>query len=459
MRWALARVAVAVTAMVALAFLIPLALTVRETAHDKAFADAEQQAAAMAPVLAVTTDADALRRALASTHVGADDDIAIHLPSGVTVGTSRADRRALAEATRHGAAATTEAPGGYAVLQPVVLGAGQVAVVEVYVPDAELNEGVGTAWLVLSGVALVLVAGSSLLADRLAARLVRAARHLADAARSLGSGDTTVRVTAQGPYELREAGQAFNTMAARMAQLLVAERELAADLSHRLRTPLTALRLNAAALGDGPEAEQTRAAVQRLEQEVDQVIRAARGQGGAVGPVRCDARDVLRERLAFWSALAEDQGRPWRFVGGERPAPVPVATSDLAGVMDVLLGNVFRHTPEPVGFAVGLRGDQESVFVMVEDAGPGITDPAAALERGTGAGGRGSTGLGLDIVRRLAEGAGGGVHIGRSRLGGAQVHVWFPAAPAEPVRKRTGRYRLADAVTERIGPPSVGHRG
>jgi signal transduction histidine kinase len=445
-RWALVRVALAVTAMVALAFLIPLALTVRQTAHDKAFADAEQQAAAMAPVLAVTTDADALRRALASTAAGSTGDIAVHLPSGAVVGTSRTG------AAGRTTAATVAVAGGYAVLQPVVLARGAVAVVEVYVPDGELNQGVGTAWLVLSAVALVLVVGSTLLADRLAARLVRAARHLAEAARSLGSGDTSVRVAAQGPYELREAGQAFNTMAGRMEQMLAAERELAADLSHRLRTPLTALRLNAAALGDGHEAEQTRSAVQRLEQEVDQVIRAARGQGGSAGPVRCDAAAVLGERLAFWSALAEDQGRVWRFAGGSVPAPVPVAAADLGGVMDVLLGNVFRHTDERVGFAVSLVTDGGSVFVVVEDAGPGIADPEAALRRGHGAGGRGSTGLGLDIVRKVAENAGGGVHIGRSQPGGARVYVWFPADGGTPTRRRPGRHRvdLADAVTERI---------
>ncbi|HEX5400691.1 MAG TPA: two-component sensor histidine kinase, partial [Pseudonocardiaceae bacterium] len=110
MRWALARVALAVTATVALAFLIPLALTVRQTAHDKAFADAEQQAAAMAPVLAVTTDAEALRRALASTD--AAGDIAVHLPAGAVVGTSHATGAALTNAMRHATAATTETLGG-----------------------------------------------------------------------------------------------------------------------------------------------------------------------------------------------------------------------------------------------------------------------------------------------------------------------------------------------------------
>jgi signal transduction histidine kinase len=114
--------------------------------------------------------------------------------------------------------------------------------------------------------------------------------------------------------------------------------------------------------------------------------------------------------------------------------------------MDVLLGNVFRHTEEPVGFSVALWADDGAVFVVVEDAGPGIADPAAALQRGHGAGGSGSTGLGLDIVRRVAEGADGGIHIGRSRMGGTLVHVWFPKEPSEAterltIRRRAGRHR------------------
>ena len=443
MRWALVRVAVAVTAMVALAFLIPLALTVRDVARDRAFTAAEQQAAALSPVLAVTTDADALNRALASTaSVGR---IAVHLPGGAIIGTPHATASALDTATHQARAATVPAIDGYTVLQPVVLTGGQVAVIEVYVPDGDLSAGVDTAWLILSGVALVLVIVSTLVADRLGARLVRAARHLAGAARSLGAGDTTVRVEAQGPYELREAGQAFNTMAARMEQMLAAEREMAADLSHRLRTPLTALRLNAAALGDGQVADQTRDAVERLEQEVDQIIRAARSHGQAARVVSCDATAVARERLDFWSALAEDQGRHWRYFGGNQPIIVPVTAADLASVLDVLLGNVFRHTDEQVDFSVGLWTAKGAVYVLVEDGGTGIPDPEAALRRGHGAGGSGSTGLGLDIVRRLAEGAGGGIHIGPSPMGGARVHVWFPTEPpgdeTPTQRWRTGRHR------------------
>lgn len=204
---------------------------------------------------------------------------------------------------------------------------------------------------------------------------------------------------------------------------------MAADLSHRLRTPLTVLRLNAASLGDGPAAEQTRAAVEQLEREVDTIIRTAREakpQTAVAGPgAGCDAAEVVRERMAFWSALAEDEGRKWRVAGVERPVRIPVARADLAAALDALLGNVFRHTAEGTAFAVDVHNGEDAVIVLVSDAGPGIADPEAAMARGRGSGSDGSTGLGLDIVRRLAESTGGDVRLGSSVLGGTEVRIWI----------------------------------
>jgi signal transduction histidine kinase len=218
-------------------------------------------------------------------------------------------------------------------------------------------------------------------------------------------------------------------MADQVVQLLANERELAADLSHRLRTPLTVLRLNAASLGDTPAAEQTRAAVAQLEREVDTIIRTAREakpQTAAAGPgAGCDAAEVVRERMEFWSALAEDEGRKWRLAGVDRPVRIPVARADLAAALDALLGNVFRHTPEGTAFAVDVHNGEDAVIVLVSDAGPGIPDPRAAMARGQGSGSDGSTGLGLDIVRRLAESTGGDVRIGSSVLGGTEVRIWI----------------------------------
>ncbi|MEU1617961.1 HAMP domain-containing sensor histidine kinase [Streptomyces sp. NPDC005722] len=446
MRWALVKVCVAVTAMVVVAFAVPLALTVKEMARDRAIGNAERQAAAIGPALAITTDRTQLERAVASTQAGADGRIAVRVPAtegtaGVGIGDPHAPDADLDRASELGRAATVPVAGGYALLQPTAVGSGSVAVVEVFVPDAEVSRGVTTAWAVLALVGVALVVGAVAVADRLGTRMVRPARRLAEAAHGLGRGDLTVRVPEDGPAELRSAAAAFNAMADQVVQLLANERELAADLSHRLRTPLTVLRLNAASLGDGPAGEQTRHAVAQLEREVDQVIRTARAQQAQSQPVAvgCDAAEVIRERMAFWSALAEDQGREVSTAGVERPVRVPVARADLVASLDAMLGNVFRHTPEGTAFAVDVHSSQDAVIVLVSDAGPGIKDPAAAMRRGQGAGGDGSTGLGLDIVRRMAESTGGDVRLGASVLGGAEIRVWIALRPLATGGKRNHR--------------------
>jgi len=507
MRWALVKVCLAVTVMVVIAFAVPLALVVKEIARDRAFSNAERQAAAVGPALVITTDRQQLKRAVASTQAGAQGRIAVHVPAAegdagggrtsgraggrtadaapgngpVDVGSSRVPRRTLAAAEHSGSATTVAVRGGSVLLRPTTVAGRQNAVVEVFVPEREVEAGVATSWMVLAGVGVALIVGSVAVADRLGTRMVRPAERLADAAHDLGEGRLGVRVPEEGPAELRSAAVAFNAMADQVVQLLNDERELAADLSHRLRTPLTVLRLNAASLGDGDAAEHTREAVATLESEVDQIIRTAReqreqraqlgGHGGHVGhgasggpdasgasgaqpdPVAvCDVAEVTRERMAFWSALAEDEGREVRLAGVDRPLRAPVARAELAAALDALLGNVFRHTPEGTAFAVDVHHGSSrseavahSVIVLVSDAGPGIADPDAALRRGHGDGGPGSTGLGLDIVRRVAESTGGDVRVGRSVLGGTEVRVWLSLRGAPDPRSRR-RARRADGT-------------
>ncbi|MET9965720.1 HAMP domain-containing sensor histidine kinase [Streptomyces sp. NPDC006356] len=442
MRWALVKVSLAVTTMVVVAFAVPLGLVIREMARDRAFSNAEREAAAVAPALSITTDQDQLERVVASA--GSDAGMAVHIPASdgavaVDLGRRRAAADDIATVRRLGRASTSEVPGGSTLLQPVALSTGEIAVVEVYVPDAEVTNGLATAWAVLAGVGLALIVGSVAVADRLGVRMVRPAQRLVEGAHELGEGKLGARVPEEGPNELRLAAVAFNSMADQVVQLLANERELAADLSHRLRTPLTVLRLNAASLGDGPAAEQTRAAVAQLEREVDTIIRTARDakpQTAAAGPgAGCDAAEVVRERMAFWSALAEDEGRKVRVAGVDRPVRIPVARADLAAALDALLGNVFRHTSEGTAFAVDVHNGEDAVIVLVSDAGPGISDPAAAMARGRGSGSAGSTGLGLDIVRRLAESTGGDVRIGSSVLGGTEVRIWIQLDGRAPERR------------------------
>ena len=106
----------------------------------------------------------------------------------------------------------------------------------------------------------------------------------------------------------------------------------------------------------------------------------------------------------------------------DQPLLVRASADDLAAAVDALLENVFAHTPEGTGLAVRLTGQHGGGGrLVVADEGPGI--PATAVERGHS--GTGSTGLGLDIVRRTARDSGGTVAIGRAPAGGALVTVEF----------------------------------
>jgi signal transduction histidine kinase len=426
MRRALAGIALAVTTMVALSFLIPLALLVRDQARDRATTAAVQRAAALTPVLALTTRPADVQQAVSG--LDSADRLAVRLPDGRLIGSLHAPPDALERAVRGRETLAVDTAGGWVYLQPVVLAQDRVAVVEAYVPGADLTRGVWISWGVMSLLALGLVGGSVLVADRLGARVVRSSRSLSRASLALGTGDLEVRVEPAGPPELKEAGAAFNTMADRVVQLLAIEREMVADLSHRLRTPLTALHLEAELMGSSPGARRINDAVVQLETELDSIITAARtplaagpAAVGGAGAGSCEVAEVVALRLDFWSVLAAQQERPYERSFTPRPTPVRFPEDDLAAVIDALIGNVFRHTPQGTAFAVRVERTDRHVLLTVDDAGPGIADPDSALTRGVSV--AGSTGLGLDIVARAARTADGHLKISRAPMGGARVRV------------------------------------
>jgi signal transduction histidine kinase len=459
--------------MVALAFLIPLGLVVEQLARERALAEAERQTAVVVAVLMTTTDPTSVNRSIAAIGGPAAGRVAVHGLDGGGVGQRHARAEQVAGASGQLRSVVTDVSGGVSYLEPVDVGQSRVAVVEVFIPDSELTHGVKGAWYALSGVALGLVIASVWVGDRLAATVVGSARGLAAAASALGNGELGVRVQPTGPRELAEAGLAFNAMAERVVALLASERELVADLSHRLRTPLTALRLDAETLDDGRAGQRIRHAISNLEVEVDQLIRAARKPGLAAaqddGTAGCDASEVVRERLRFWAAVAGDQGRRCEAIGVNVPAPVPVQRADLAAALDAMLGNVFRYTPQGAPLEVTVSRRDGYVAITVEDGGPGIADPDRALRRGET--NHGSTGLGLDIVKRVAHSANGAVNIDRGRLGGASVVVLLadaetaPPSPTrfgfvgrlsrDPVERRRKRAERGDGDSQLQGPASL----
>jgi signal transduction histidine kinase len=389
----------------------------------------------MAPL--VTTLATAsLRLTVDQVNAETSTPLTVFLPSGAEIGQT-APVSAAVRLARNGRSFSAEAPGGEQVLVAVEGLVSGTAVIRAFVPDPVLRHGVTRAWLLLGGVGLLLLVLSVLVADQLARSLVRPLVALARVADLLAAGDLAARAAVAGPPEVRRAATGLNRLAARIGELLAHERETVADLSHRLRTPLTALRIDAESLRDSAERERLVIDAAAVERTVSEIIREARrpGKAGGGASVTCDASRVIAERSAFWRPLAEDQDRRMAVEVAAGPMPLLVSADDLATCVDALLGNVFAHTPEGAAFAVRLsRRAGGGAWLVVSDDGPGFgaADPTT---RGQSSGG--STGLGLDIARRTAEASGGTLIIGRSASGGGSVTLGLgsPAGPTEGTRR------------------------
>ncbi|WP_258724735.1 HAMP domain-containing sensor histidine kinase [Cellulomonas sp. NS3] len=421
MRPLLVRYGLAMTSVVLVAFLVPLAVLARGLAEQRALEQGRADAQRVAVFAGGATQDDArLEAAVLANDAGAHPTT-VFRPDGTTLGDPR-PRTAAVDLAASGQAFTARADGGVDVLLPVA-GADGTTVVRTHVPDEELRAGVTEAWLVLAGVGLVLLGGTALAGDRLARRVSSSVRELSGVAQRLGGGDLEARVEPSGPPEVAAVGRVLNGLGARVAGLLAAERELVADLSHRLRTPVTALRLDVDLLPDPEERARLTAHVDHLVEAVDDLVRTAREPAASRADARCDAAQVVRERARFWAVLAAAQSRELTVDVPDAVLDVGVAATDLGAALDVLVDNVLTHTPErtPLALAV-LPGTL--VRVVVEDAGPGLGP--GDVERGRS--GAGSTGLGLDVARRTAEQAGGRLVVDRGSLGGARVTLELPAA-------------------------------
>jgi signal transduction histidine kinase len=419
MRSRISWVVLATTSAVVVAFVIPLCLLVRTLASDRAMSAADQAARNVALVVSGESHAE-LGGFLDDLNTSIVPRVSVLTPRGRSLGTQddlRQDpdvRRAVAggEALR-----VTREDGGVVVI-PVVVPGG-TAVVRATVTETDLRRGVNQAWAGIIGLGLVLLLLGWAIARQLGRRISEPLRDVAQRAHQMREGDLTARAEVRGTQETEELARALNGLAERTTELIAAERAAAGDLSHRLRTPLTALRLDAEAVEDQAVAGRLQEHLRVLQATVDQVVKEARRPVESTLTARCDASATVAARVAFWSALAEDDGRLLTVDVAPGPLFVPVSEVDLADVLDVLIDNVFAHTEEGVAFSVRLRATDESscVLVVSDDGGGWSTTPSTGV---------GHTGLGLDLARRTAHQYGGHLITGTSATGGARVEVALP---------------------------------
>jgi signal transduction histidine kinase len=425
---------VGMTTLVVLAFAIPIAVLTRSAVAQNADSDAVDEARSIALALRNTTLSRSAVRSYVQGQISRHGrPVSVSFPDGSSVGSTPFDDERPPPIGQRpggppGGGEDDQDPSAQVQLRPVSGGelatalAGSPAgpyLVRVYLSNSARYAGAGSWYALIGGASAGLLVIGVLAGEVLTRRITRPLMRTAQTAQLLAVGDVTARAPTDGPREVAEVGKALNRLADRIDELIAEERETAADLSHRLRTPLTTLRLDAEALHDPAEADRVGRHVTDLERTLTAVIRAARRPQREGRMPSCDATLVVGERVEFWSALTEEQGRRSTVELPDHPVPVRAAAEDLAAAVNALLENVVAHTPEGSGFSVRLEAAKDGAVLEIADEGSGLPDAAEVRGRSD----RGSTGLGLDIARRCAEASGGGMTVGRSDSGGALVRL------------------------------------
>ncbi len=425
MRRRLVLLSSAATLVVSLAFLLPLSLVVRDLAEDRAMSAGERRADVVARRIAAQSSAET--RDLAADPLLADTEgtfaASVILPDGTVIGAPLLEGESRnPEVNAVWVSATLDED---RVIYTPVDQDGQTSIVRVVVPNSEISRGLTRSWVLIGAVCAAMVALGGFAADLMGRSIVKPARDLAETAARLGEGDFGARVDPAGPREIHDVAVEFNRLADRFARLLEQERNAAADISHRLRTPLTALRLNAEGLEESDGKRRLLDDLYSFERTADFLIRRSLRQIIA-DEATTDLRVVVADRLAFWSPLAEEQSRDVSADIDVASAVVRLTQEDAEAIVDVLLDNIFSHVPEGTPIGVRLGSAEGKALLVIEDGGDGFPDDSV-INRGIS--NSQSTGLGLDIVRRTAESAGGRLTIGSSpHLRGARVLVELPLA-------------------------------
>ncbi|MEU2180521.1 ATP-binding protein [Streptomyces thermolilacinus] len=275
---------------------------------------------------------------------------------------------------------------------------------------SSITREVGRTLLIIGAVALLAVVAAVLLAVRQANRLASPLTDLAGTAERLGSGDPRPRHRRYGVPELDRVADVLDASAERIARMLTAERRLAADASHQLRTPLTALsmRLEEIAVTDDldtarEEATIALAQVERLTDVVQRLLTNSRDPrtGSAVA---FDLDEVVKQQIEEWRPAYRSAGRAIVRSGktGLRAVGTPGA---VAQVLAALIENSLMHGGGTVALRTRVTGNQ--VVVEVTDEGPGVPADLGARIFERTISGRNSTGIGLAVARDLAEADGG----------------------------------------------------
>lgn len=291
--------------------------------------------------------------------------------------------------------------------------------------------------LVLLGLALAI--GSAVLGFALARRMARPFQELAGISRELGHGRFDLDIPSYAVPEAEDIGSSLRGAAAQLDDLVRREREFAANASHQLRTPVTALRLGLEDLTLWPETtpevreelDRGIAELDRLNAAIDELLDLARGRRIEAHEV-VDLVAVARAGVERWERRLASEAREIVFRQEGRRSRTRVPSGPVEQVLDVLVDNAREHGAGTV--LVEVRDAGTHLEVVVGDEGTRRFG-ADVFRRGVSTGAAGSEGIGLAVASELADLCGGHLSLDTTSPTTRFV-LWLP--PRDQVRGPAG---------------------
>ncbi|MFI6184268.1 ATP-binding protein [Nonomuraea sp. NPDC051191] len=401
-------VIVSVTALAVALFLVPLAIAVNILYHDQTVAALQRDAAWVAAAVP-----DEPRGSL-KLPTGLPGDLAIggYTTAGARLFGNGPALSHLATSSKDGRVHDAVEEGFLAVSAPVPSDEGPALIIRVATPNAQVEQRIHQAWLLMGGLALIVIALAAGAAVRQSARLAAPLERLTAAAQALGGGDFSVRTAPSGLREADQAAQALESTARRLGDVLARERAFSADVSHQLRTGLTGLLLGLESALSRPGtdlAPAVQAALsrgERLQEVLDDLVRLSRDN--RTPAERLDVDALMEEIRQEWHGPLAQVGRRLTITVEPALPPVTAQPAAVRQILRVLLDNALRHGRGEVAVTVSDVGP--GMAVEVSDHGPGMATDSDPFVRSSGH----SHGIGLALARSLAEAEGGRLVLSRA---------------------------------------------
>ena len=461
MKWRFITALMSVTLLVLLVQDIPLGFYLQQVEHERIITSLERDAFILAgrseqalETSSTSDDAELIQATKDYRDAGGSRVVIVNAEGTAVVisdddqadlGTSYLNRPEIVEAlsgsisTGHRFSSTLNQELLY-VAVPILSGTEVLGAVRLTYPDYIVSNTVNQQLGLLSLVAVMALLMAAIVGYIVSGSITRRIRLLQSATEALAAGDLRSRADeSAGTRELRSLAESFNDMAARLELLITQQRTFAADASHQLRTPLTALRLRLERAHDLLETDPAGAAdrlaaaeaeADRLSNLIEGLLLLSRTEASDAPREIVDLGSLTRGRVDQWQALAAESDV---VIGYEGPMTLQVTAvpNAVEQIVDNYIDNALAVSPAGSVIVVQVQVAGEEAVLHVMDQGPGLSleECVRAFDRFWRAqSDKNGSGLGLAIVAQLARASGGKAELTPRPSGGLDASASFDIA-------------------------------